>query len=586
MKILLTTLNSKFVHTNLALRYLRNTLKDVNCEVLLEEYTINQSIEVIVSEIYDINPDLVCFSSYIWNIEQTLEIANMLKLVNPNIKILFGGPEVSFDSKSIMNQYEFIDFIIKGEGERTIKEFVEVLSEKPDYDLSLVKGLIFRKSKDVIENENRELIMNLDEVPFPYNEDELTTFANKIIYYEASRGCPFNCAFCLSSTIKGVRFFSIDRVKRDLKKLLDANVKQIKFVDRTFNAKKDYSLDIMKFVKANHNGITNVHLEITAHLIDDEYIEFLETCPEGLFQFEIGVQSTNLDTIKSINRITDFEKLSKVISKIKGTKKVHQHLDLIAGLPYENYERFGISFDDVYKLQPEKIQLGFLKLLKGSKLRTEEKEHEYKYINKPVYEVFENKYMNYKEFKKLKVIDHLVDVYHNEGRFEKSLKELLKTNYKRPFDLFESFAEFWVKNDYNKISVGLEKLYEIILQFKIECDKKTDEYFIACLKYDYLRQQKNVKGNLFKLEDSSEFNMKRYELLKNEDFILQYLPQYKDIPAKKLYNFVTIEPFKYDILKEDSICLADDNLRVYLFDYHNNPLSFEKSEVIDVTDWI
>lgn len=586
MKVLLTTLNSKFVHTNLAIRYLRNTLASLDCEVLMDEFTINQSTEVIVSELYDYQADIICFSTYIWNIDYQLEVAKMIKLVQPQTKILFGGPEVSYDAKTFMEAHPFIDFIIKGEGERTIKAFVEeAMSAAPAFEQ--VEGLVYREGQRVMENANRELIHDLDEIPFPYNDEELPDFKNKIIYYEASRGCPFNCAFCLSSTIKGVRFFSLDRVKKDLKKLLEANVKQIKFVDRTFNARKEYSLEIMKFIRANHNGMTNVHLEITAHLIDQEYIDFLRECPEGLFQFEIGVQSTHEVTIKSINRTTNFEKLSAVIQNIKGTKKVHQHLDLIAGLPYENYERFGLSFDDVYQLRPEKIQLGFLKLLKGSQLREEEAIHEYKYLDKPVYEVFENKYMSYSEFKKLKVIDHLVDVYYNEGRFDKTLQYLLADLNWRPFTFFEKFAAYWTEKDYHKCSLGLEKLYEVLWEASLEWYQSEQPIIKECLKYDYLRQQKNVKGQFLKLRDDLAFNQSKHSLLQNQDFIQAHLPQYKDLPAKKVYNFVTIESFKYDILKKEVNKLSQEEIeKIYLFSYNDNPLSFEKSEVIDVTHWM
>ena len=315
MKVLLTTLNSKFIHSNLAIRYRKEVAKDV-ADIDLMEFTINQPIEQILSTIYKGNPDMVGFSTYIWNVNEVLEIAEGLKIVKPNIKIMLGGPEVSFDGVQILEKHRFIDYIVYGEGEETFREML--IAD----DLCNVKGLIFRKEGEVVINPPREQIKDLDNIPSPY-ENINEEFKNKIVYYESSRGCPFNCEFCLSSTIKGVRFFSIDRVKRDIGTLIKSGVSQIKFVDRTFNANKAYSREIMDFIMQENPENMNFHFEVTAHLIDDETLEYLKKPKEGLFQFEVGVQSTNPDTIKSIGRVTDFEKLKYVTSAIKKNRNIH-----------------------------------------------------------------------------------------------------------------------------------------------------------------------------------------------------------------------------------------------------------------------
>ena len=356
MNVILSTLNSKYIHSNLAIRYLKEYVRDI-VEVELAEFTINQNLDEISGELFKMNPDLIGFSTYIWNVKEILEIIERLKIVNPDLKILLGGPEVSYDGYELLLNNPGIDFVIAGEGEETYKELIQ---GRP---LEEIKGLAFRCGEKIKVNIPRPLIKDINSIPSPYINigDE---YRNKIVYYETSRGCPFNCKFCLSSTIRGVRYMNIERVKEDIDSLIDAGVKQVKFVDRTFNSNKKFSKAVMEHIISRDPKEVNFHLELTAHLIDDEQLEFLEDIKEGLFQFEIGVQSTNPQTIEAIGRTTDIEYLKKVSSKIKSFKNIHQHLDLIAGLPYENYNSFSKSFNSIYEIRPEKIQLGFLKLLK------------------------------------------------------------------------------------------------------------------------------------------------------------------------------------------------------------------------------
>ena len=513
MKTLLTTLNSKYIHSNLAIRYLQRFVEDIE-DVDILEFTINQSIDFIISEIYKLEKDLIGFSVYIWNIKETLAVCQILKLVKPEIKIFLGGPEVSYDMKEALEKYKYIDFILYGEGEETFREFVKMNKNK-NKDYGGIKGLAYRGDHKIIVNPARPLIKNLDSIPSPY-ERMTDEFTNKIVYYESSRGCPFGCKFCLSSTIRGVRYFDIERVKRDLKNLIDMKVRQVKFVDRTFNANKKYSREIMEFlIEEDPQGI-NFHFEVTAHLIDDETLEFLKTVKEGLFQFEIGVQSTNEKTIEAIGRTTDFEILSQVTREINSFRNIHQHLDLIAGLPYENYASFKKSFNDVYDLKPEKLQLGFLKLLKGSELRENEKLYGYKYIDQPPYEVLENEFISYGEILEIKMIEELVEKYYNEEYFKNTLEYLLVNHYSSPFDFYENFSKYWTGNDYHKKSHSRNKLYTILYRFIKENSFKDENVIYNLLKYDYIFN--NKKNRLpFKFEENKDlYDFNIHEILKED----------------------------------------------------------------------
>lgn len=547
MKVILSTLNSKFIHSCLSIRYLKGYVEDLTY-IDIKEYTINQSIDFIASDLYKLEPDVIGFSTYIWNLTETLKICKILKMVNPRLKIILGGPEVSFDGEKILEDNRFVDFIIYGEGEETFKEFVKNLTNGNE-DYANIQGLIYREGNRTITNPPRPLIKDLNSIPSPYKNigDE---FENKIIYFESSRGCPFNCEFCLSSTIKGVRYFGIDRVKEELNNLIDGKVRQVKFVDRTFNANKKYAMEIMNFIIDKDPKDINFHFEVTAHLLDREMLDFLSGVKEGLFQFEVGVQSTNLDTIVAIGRTTDFEKLRDITKEIKSYKNIHQHLDLIAGLPYEGYNSFRKSFNDVYEIRPEKIQLGFLKLLKGSGLRKDEDKYGFKYLDLPPYEILENDFISYKEIIKLKAIEDLVERYYNEGYFEHSLEYIVNNHYTSTFDFYEDFSYYWEKEDYHKISNSRNSLYEILMEFYKHKGFDDVCIFNELLRFDFI---KNNKGSRIPRGISSlEVGISQkdiHEILKDERVVREYLLEYKGLPTKKIIQEIAIEGFGVNIFK-------------------------------------
>lgn len=570
MKVIISTLNSKFIHSSLSIRYLKSICREIS-NIELREFTINQNKDYIAGEIYKMKPDIVAFSCYIWNIEETLDICEVLKIVKPDIKIILGGPEVSYDGEEILKKYKFIDFIIYGEGELTFKELIIRLKDRKD-EYKDIQGLIYREGENIIRNESRPLIEDLDIIPSPYGD--LSGLENKIVYFESSRGCPFNCKFCLSSTIEGVRFFSLERVKEDLGNLIDAKVRQVKFVDRTFNTKKEYAMEIMEFIMDKNPDNMNFHFEVTAHLLDSEMLDFLSKAKEGLFQFEIGIQSTNQKTIETIGRTTDIQKAKEVTKIIKSYKNIHQHLDLIAGLPYEDYDSFKQSFNEIYELRPEKLQLGFLKLLKGSKLREDREEYGFKFLNKPPYEVLETDFISYEEMLNLKAIEDLVEKYGNEGDFENSLQYIIINNYNTPFDFYREFAYYWEEKKYYKVSHSKKNLYKILYYFYKNVIKRDLTTFNEVLKFDYILNNKsNVPGYL-KRNNVKKLQKKRHDFLKSEKNLLEFLPQYKNIPAKKIINQIHFETFDFDIIN-----FIDNNYKmekkkkqetILLFIYNNN----------------
>jgi radical SAM superfamily enzyme YgiQ (UPF0313 family) len=580
MKVILTTLNSKYIHTNLAIRYLKEYVREIN-PVEIIEFTINQTTDSIVGELYKQEADLIGFSTYIWNIEETLKIAKTLKIVSPNIKILLGGPEVSFDIYSIMEENSYIDYIIYGEGEET---FMDLISGKP---LNDINGLAYRNEKrQIVINSPRELIHDLSSIPSPYETlgDE---FKNKIVYYESSRGCPFYCKFCLSSTIKGVRYFPIERVKRDIFNLIKGGVSQVKFVDRTFNANKKYSKEIMEYIMELDPENINFHFEVTAHLMENDTLEFLKKPKEGLFQFEIGVQSTNKKTIDAIGRVTDFDKLRTVTKRIKSYRNIHQHLDLIAGLPYENYDSFRKSFNNVYDIRPEKLQLGFLKLLKGSELRINEKEYGFKYLDVPPYEVLENNFIKYSEILKLKMIEDLVEKYYNEGYFTHSIEFLIKNFYETPFDFYEDFSIYWDRQRLDKVSHSRNSLYQILLDFYLCKNYNHTDSFKELLKYDYIYNNKKITlpEGINRINNISQATI--HEVLKDDELINKHLDEETNTPTKNLLKKIIIEGFSKDIFKiidSGYEPIVENKEKYILFYYKNNVIN--RCKTIDVTNLI
>jgi radical SAM superfamily enzyme YgiQ (UPF0313 family) len=586
MKALLTTLNSKYIHSALSIRYLKEFCKDI-ADISLMEFTINQNIDYIAGEIYKKKPDIIGFSTYIWNLEHTLRVCEILKLISPNIKIILGGPEVSFDSEDIMKENWFIDFIISGEGEIPFRELLLSIFDG-NRDFSSVKGLTYREGEEIIKNPPGSLLKNLDMIPSPYVEID-KSLEKKIVYYESSRGCPFNCQFCLSSTIKGVRYFSLERVKEDLQRLMDMKVKQVKFVDRTFNANKKYAMEIMEFIMDKDPEDMNFHFEVTAHLIDEDMLQLIKKAKPGLFQFEIGVQSTNERTIEAIGRTTNFGKLKEICKEIKSYKNIHQHLDLIAGLPYEGYESFKKSFNDVYEIKPEKIQLGFLKLLKGSGLRKEKEKYGFKFLDIPPYEVLETNYIKYEEMLRLKGIEDLVEKYYNEEYFKTTISYLVENKYDTAFDFFEDFLNFWEYKGYHRLSHSRDRLYEILWQF---CEYKGLEeldLINEIIKFDYLFNNQNYNVPKFiSRTDVDLLQPIKHNILKDEKLLEEVLPHFKDVPTKNLLKRVHIETFKIDVL---SLIEKDYNLNSSIFNktcilFEYKKATFNRCNAYDITKYL
>lgn len=450
MKVLLTTLNSKFIHSNLALRYLENRIihaKLSDIEVYREEFTINNSEDYIFNEILAGEYQVICFSCYIWNIEKIVHLSKKIKMAMPNIKVVLGGPEVSFDADSFLCKHGYVDYIICGEGEIVLPKLIEdIFKERSSKELG-----------KIIEGG----IVDVANIPFPY-EDGIDK--NKILYYESTKGCPYRCSYCISSIDKMIRPFHISRVKKELQFFLDKGVKQVKFLDRTFNWNKERSLEIFRYLIDNDNGVTNFHFEVCAENMTEDIMRCLGKAREGLLQFEIGIQSTNVQTLGSVDRFSDVELLLSKVKSLVSMGNSHIHVDLIVGLPYETVEIFKESFNRVYNLGADAIQLGFLKLLKGTKIREEANIHEYIYDNKAPYQVIRNKYMSAMDIVRLKRVEEVLDRYYNRGGFEKSLAYLVDI-YEEPFNFYDSFAEFYFDKGYQKANHKKEDNYRILNEF-------------------------------------------------------------------------------------------------------------------------
>ena len=464
MKILLAACNAKYIHSNLAVYNLKSCSGEYSSRVVVKEYTINQIRDDILKDIYLEQPDVVCFSCYIWNISFVRELVPDLKKILPQVEFWAGGPEVSYDAVEFLKKNPAFFGVMVGEGEETFHELAGYYIERKPETLSGIRGVAFRdenKGRDIVHTGWREL-MDLSKVPFAYSN--LTEFKNRIIYYESSRGCPFSCSYCLSSIDKKLRFRDIELVKKELQFFIDNKVPQVKFVDRTFNCKHDHAMAIWRYITEHDNGITNFHFEISADLLREEELALMKTMRPGLIQLEIGVQSTNPQTIKAIRRTMDFEKLKGIVDQIHSFGNIHQHLDLIAGLPYEGYESFHKSFCDVYALRPEQFQLGFLKVLKGSHMMEMTGEYQILYKDREPYEVLSTTWLTYGEILGLKMVESMVEVYYNSGQFKHTLV-FLEQYFEDPFRMYEALGRFYEKKGYSEISHSRMRRYEILMEF-------------------------------------------------------------------------------------------------------------------------
>ena len=552
MKILLAACNAKYIHSNLAVYNLKSCSGEYSSRVVVKEYTINQLRDDILKDIYLEQPDVICFSCYIWNISFVRELVPDLKKILPQVEFWAGGPEVSYDAVEFLKKNPAFFGVMVGEGEETFHELAGYYIERKPETLSEIRGVAFRdenKDRDIVHTGWREL-MDLSKVPFAYSN--LTEFKNRIIYYESSRGCPFSCSYCLSSIDKKLRFRDIELVKKELQFFIDNKVPQVKFVDRTFNCKHDHAMEIWRYITEHDNGITNFHFEISADLLRAEELALMKTMRPGLIQLEIGVQSTNPQTIKAIRRTMDFEKLKRIVEQIHSFGNIHQHLDLIAGLPYEGYDSFHKSFCDVYALHPEQFQLGFLKVLKGSHMMEMTGEYQILYKDREPYEVLSTAWLTYGEILRLKMVESMVEVYYNSGQFKNTLV-FLEKYFDDPFRMYEALGRFYEKKGYSEISHSRMRRYEILMEFAGEQKEIPLEALSDVMLLDlYLRE--NLKSR-----PSFASDQKPYERL-----IWDYRK------AKKIPKTAHIEVFR-------------DGKKL-LFDYTDRDPLTNNAQLTDITD--
>lgn len=533
--LVLVAINAKYIHTNLAVRSLKAQLPDFDVEIL--EMSINDPLHRIIKLLLDQDAKRIGFSCYIWNMEIVLKLAEVIKKAKPQVQIIFGGPEVSFDGAALLEAHLFCDLIIQGEGEGKLQSLL--INDDDQEGLSTIPGLCYRnRSGEIIENPDAEPIpLNL--FVFPYLNLDIDSLKHKIIYYETMRGCPFSCSYCLSSAKQGLNLLSLDRVFKELDFFIQAGVKQVKLVDRTFNCDLRRAKEIFSYL-IKQGGNTNFHFEMTGDLIDDEMIDLLKTAPPGLIQFEIGVQSTAATTLSAIGRKISVSRTEDHVKKLLDQQNIHIHLDLIAGLPYESYAVFKESFNQVIALNPDMLQLGFLKCLKGTRIRAESEMHHYNYASFPPYEIISNQYISAEELYQLRQIEVLVDRYFNSGAFKQSLVFIFVAQiYSTPFDFFEAFSFYWDSQGYFDVGKSKEQLFGILQGFLNDHPK--NEQINEWLKFDWLSQ-----GN-FRLPtgmiDTSPDKEWIFEFLKDPQNIETYLGDFVNQAPKKIYTQVKFQYF-------------------------------------------
>ncbi|PWI58926.1 B12-binding domain-containing radical SAM protein [Sulfoacidibacillus thermotolerans] len=507
-RVFLTTLNAKFIHSSLALRYLRAFIADAH-DVVMEEFTIHDPLDYILGRVYEADPEVVGFSCYIWNIEEIKRLVPLIRKILPHVVIVLGGPEVSYDTKEFLEENKAVDVVVIGEGEAPLRNLLAAIEQHQPY--SAVSGIYYRAEDFSIHTTGPSSKLRLDDLPTPYPEDAMDELRNRIVYYEASRGCPFHCQFCLSSIEDGVRYFSLQRVLDDLNRLIKANVRQIKFVDRTFNLRKDYAMKIFEFLVENH-GNTTFHFEITGDILKSDIVQWLcEHAPKGLFRFEVGVQSTNDLTNELVRRRQDFTRLAATVRKIKESGRILQHLDLIAGLPEEDFLSFRNTFNDVFELRPDELQLGFLKLLKGTGLRQKAEQFGYVFMDTAPYELLSNHSLTFSDIHRLKHMEDILEKYYNSGRFPYTLEYLITESFPTAFDFFLSFGEFWNAKGWARIGHQPLDLVRRLQAF-LEYEGKFDENVTTLLHADFLLREKLRPRSL--LWDSGLSQAHQLELLR------------------------------------------------------------------------
>lgn len=566
MKIFLTAINAKYIHSNLAVYSLRAYAKDYQDQIVIGEYTINNRVDYILEQIYKAKPDVLCFSCYIWNMDYVEELITEYHKLCPEVPIWVGGPEVSYEVETFLAEHPQVTGVMIGEGERTFKQLCRYYVNRAG-SLEEIKGIAFRdqdSGKTVFTPVQEP--MNMSDIPFCY--DHIENFENRIIYYESSRGCPFNCSYCLSSIDKKLRFRDIELVKKELAFFIEKKVPQVKFVDRTFNCRHDHAMEIWRFVKEHDNGITNFHFEISADLLNEEELALIHDMRPGLIQLEIGVQSTNEITIREIHRTMKLELLKDIVRKIQGGENIHEHLDLIAGLPYEDYATFAKSFDEIYALKPNQLQLGFLKVLKGSYMYEHAAEYEIVYHAKTPYEVMKTKWLSFDDVLKIKQVEEMLEVYYNSGQFEITMK-VMEPLFESAFAMFQEFGAFYEEKGYFGMSHSRIRRAEILLEF--------------------MRERKSEDTVLQMLEESLTFDLYYRENCKSRPSWAPSPAEFKEQTRYYCKNGVKshVEPFHYRFPEKSKKALNEIPTRlkqpVYmLFDYENRDPLDHQAHVTEV----
>jgi anaerobic magnesium-protoporphyrin IX monomethyl ester cyclase len=488
MNVICSTLNAKFIHTNLAIRYLK-AYAAPEFVIKIKEYTIKDPVLNIVSDLYQQNPAVIGFSCYIWNIEETIKVVKMLKKIDSSLLIVLGGPEVTYDTMEWMEKIPEVDFIVVGEGEQTFKQLLMEIESTKNYQN--VNGIAYRHEDGVAATPQMNKL-DLKELPSPYRfAEDISNLGKRVTYIETSRGCPFNCQFCLSSIEVGVRYFDREKIKEDIRYLMDQGAKTIKFVDRTFNISRSYAMDMFRFLIDERKPGVVFQFEITADIMRPEVIEFLnKEAPKGLFRFEIGVQSTNDYTNELVMRKQNFEKLTRTVTMVKDGGKIDQHLDLIAGLPEEDYTSFRKTFNDVFELRPEELQLGFLKMLRGTGVRLRADEHQYIFMDHSPYEILGNKVLSFQDIIKIKQVEDVLEKYWNDHRMDTTVEYLVINVFPTPFDFFQQFGSYWDEQGWSRIGHQLEDLYRRLHEFLLSIGAEDLQTIVGLMKFDYLRNHK------------------------------------------------------------------------------------------------
>ena len=543
MKVLLAAVNAKYIHSNLAVYSLRAYAQKYCGETEIAEYTINQTIDDILTDIYLRQPDVLCLSCYLWNIPYVGQIAAEVPKILPRTQIWLGGPEVSYDAADVLRRYPGVAGVMRGEGEATFLELMEYWEQQGrgdrEGDLSEIKGIAYRDESGEIRENPLRPVLDLSSVPFAYGR--IGDFKNRIIYYESSRGCPFSCSYCLSSVDKCLRFRDIGMVKEELQFFIDHEVPQVKFVDRTFNCRHDHAMEVWTYIKAHDRGITNFHFEVAADLLDEEEIRLIRSMRPGLIQLEIGVQSVNRDTLREIRRTMDLDRVRDRVDRIREGRNVHQHLDLIAGLPFEGYESFARSFDTVYAMKPEQLQLGFLKVLKGSLMHERTEEYGLLYQDRPPYEVLRTKWLSYGEIIRLKRVEEMTEVYYNSGQFRHTMEYLLG-KFGTPFSMYEALAGYYEEKGLLGVQHSRLARYEILSRFAGRClaDEAEKKEFTEWLTLDlYLRD--NVKNRPAFLGEGQTGKEETALFYKKEAQERRYLKGYEGYDGRQMRKMTHLE---------------------------------------------